>query len=441
VAVSIKEPLKTRPPSALWGPAEGDKVARDFLPGGCPVYGANGAEVAKLNEQPMSAAKPLQNHSQPAGHQPGGDKAIRIQPHHGAEEAPAPHLPRLKAQQQGADHRHHRVLEVRDQLDRKKGEGSPLLAAEKARNGDLLLLELGEQFNGIAPIRLDHPIAVQSAAQWTARSNESRKIDTAGKERFLVFPKALEFVNVGQLDFSVPRSQGGRLWASQTFGSASLLSLVILPRSIPYLTDPPTVTSSVRIPHKFPAPYTRYIAGDNIGHSKKGPVYRYMATREAMKQLELPGMEVQRSLPFPTMELKGQRYKVFGIVSNMDWEGEDLIPWLYKRCGKSEEAHSVMKEDLAGGRLPSGKFGENAAWWWMMVLAFNLNAAMKGLVLGGSWVTRRMKAIRYHLINLPGRVLERSRRLIIRLGKGHPSLRMLLDARARINELALEPSG
>jgi Transposase DDE domain group 1 len=180
---------------------------------------------------------------------------------------------------------------------------------------------------------------------------------------------------------------------------------------------------------------------NEIGHSKKGPVYRYMATREPLRQLELPGMEVQRSLPFPTVQLRGQRYKVFGIVTNMDWEGEELISWVYKRCGKSEEAHSVMKEDMAGGRLPSGKFGENAAWWWMMVLALNLNSAMKGLVLGGSWVSRRMKAIRYHLINIPGRVLERSRRLIIRLSKGHPSLRMLLEARKRINELALEPSG
>ncbi len=26
------------------------------------------------------------------------------------------------------------------------------------------------------------------------------------------------------------------------------------------------------------------------------------------------------------------------------------------RCGKSEEIHSVMKEDLAGGKLPSGNF-------------------------------------------------------------------------------------
>jgi hypothetical protein len=29
----------------------------------------------------------------------------------------------------------------------------------------------------------------------------------------------------------------------------------------------------------------------------------------------------------------------------------------------SEQVHLVMKEDLAGGKLPSGKFGVNAAWW------------------------------------------------------------------------------
>jgi hypothetical protein len=32
----------------------------------------------------------------------------------------------------------------------------------------------------------------------------------------------------------------------------------------------------------------------------------------------------------------------------------------------------VMKEDLAGGPLPSGKFGQNAAWWWIMGGGFGL---------------------------------------------------------------------
>ncbi len=100
-----------------------------------------------------------------------------------------------------------------------------------------------------------------------------------------------------------------------------------------------------------------------------------------------------------------------------------------------------MKEDLGGGKLPSSDFGENAAWWWVMILAFNLNSAMKQLVLQGSWVTQRMKAIRFSLIGLPGRVMKHARGLIVRLVKNHPSLGVLVRARQRIMELDYIPSG
>jgi hypothetical protein len=173
-----------------------------------------------------------------------------------------------------------------------------------------------------------------------------------------------------------------------------------------------------------------------ISRSKKDPDYRYLATRELLEQAELPGMESQVGLPFPTMSMEKKRYKIFGIVTNRDIEGDELIHWLHKRCGKSEEAHSIMKEDLAGGQLPSSHFGENAAWWWIMVLAFNLNAAMKRLVLEGSWVTKRMKAIRFSLIGLPGRVINHARGLIVRLVKNHPSIEVLVRARQRMMELS-----
>jgi hypothetical protein len=126
------------------------------------------------------------------------------------------------------------------------------------------------------------------------------------------------------------------------------------------------------------------------------------------------------------------RYKVFGVVTNRAIPGDELIWWYRARCGKSEEAHSVMKEDLAGGKLPSGLFGVNAAWWAIMILAFNLNSAMKHLVLGGNWVTKRMKAMRFALINLPGHIIKRSRELIIRLTGGHVSNELLLMIRSRI---------
>jgi len=177
-----------------------------------------------------------------------------------------------------------------------------------------------------------------------------------------------------------------------------------------------------------------------IGHSKKGPEYRYLATREKIEQMELPGME-QPELPFPSMTMKRERYKVFGVVTNMGWAGERLISWLYERCGKSEQAHDVMKNDLAGGTLPSGDFGENAAWWWIMILALNLNAAMKRLALGESFAKKRLKSIRFTLIHLPGLVMEGSRQLKIRLAKDHPSFGFLIDARQRIAMLAQLPAG
>jgi len=181
-------------------------------------------------------------------------------------------------------------------------------------------------------------------------------------------------------------------------------------------------------------------APNKMATSRTAPTYRYLATRELMQQQPLPGIDVQPSLPFPTMEMSKQQYKVFGIVTNRDSEGNELINWHNQRCGKSEEAHSVMKTDLAGGNLPSGDFGENAAWWWMMILASNLDVIMKKLVLGQSWATKRLKAIRFHLINLPGRVINHARGLIIRISKSHPSFSQLVDARKRIAHFALSPA-
>jgi Transposase DDE domain group 1 len=169
-----------------------------------------------------------------------------------------------------------------------------------------------------------------------------------------------------------------------------------------------------------------------VGHKKYVPEYRYLAIREPLEQQTLPGIDGQLSFPFQTMDWGAVKHKVTGVVTNRDIPGDEVIRWYRERCGKSEEAHSIMKEDLAGGKLPSGLFGANAAWWQIMILAFNLNVAMKRLVLGGSWVNRRMKAIRFWLINVPGRVLTHARSLVVRLVGGHPSNEVLLEARRRM---------
>jgi hypothetical protein len=187
---------------------------------------------------------------------------------------------------------------------------------------------------------------------------------------------------------------------------------------------------------------------NELCHSKNAPEYRYLAKRQVLEEQQpLPGMkDPQLLLPFPTMQIDSKKYKVFGIVTNIkaaNMKGEDLIHWLHARCGKSEEVHAVMKDDLAGGKLPSADFGENAAWWWIMIISLNLNAMMKNLALEPSMVNMRMKRIRFSIINIPGRIIKRSRSLLLRLPKDHPSYGMLIAARKRIAMLqgAWAPSG
>lgn len=177
-----------------------------------------------------------------------------------------------------------------------------------------------------------------------------------------------------------------------------------------------------------------------LGRSESNPELRYVAIRRPLDEADsrrLNDEGGQLALPFPTMKLEKGWYKLHGIVTNrLQMPANDLILWHWARCGKSEEAHAVMKEDLAGGRLPSAGFGQNAAWWAIMILAYNLNSAMKRLVLGGEWRNVRLKTLRFRFICVAGSVIEHARQLIIRLSKGHPSLDTLTDARRRILTLA-----
>ena len=175
-------------------------------------------------------------------------------------------------------------------------------------------------------------------------------------------------------------------------------------------------------------------------YSKKDPYYRFLAVREPMRKPPLPGMEPEsdRASRFVNMH-EGGWYKVSGVVTNRTTAGEALIRWYRERCGKGEEVHGVLKRDLAAGRLPSGLFGANAAWWSIATLAFNLNSAVKQLGMGGEWLNKRLKAIRFGLVNLPGRMVSHGRRMIIRLAADHPSYGLLIRMRQRTFALAADP--
>ena len=184
-----------------------------------------------------------------------------------------------------------------------------------------------------------------------------------------------------------------------------------------------------------------YVPQDAAEH-RDDPDYRFIAIREVLAQPTLPHVPAdQLALPFPTMATAGsdgtRTYKLFGLVTNLAWKGGRIVRWLYERCGKSEEIHSVQKGDLAGGTLPCAEFGANAAWWQVMVLALNLSVILKRLVLAEHWANRRMKALRFCLLGLPGSWTTHARSTNLKVSTDDRTFAELLAARKRIAAIAL----
>jgi hypothetical protein len=182
---------------------------------------------------------------------------------------------------------------------------------------------------------------------------------------------------------------------------------------------------------------------NSLATSKEGYEFRYVAVRESLKeQCVLPGM-AEKTYPFPVEEFAGCRYKVQVIVTNrtlVDITGTDLVSWYWKRCGHSEGAHDVLKNELSGGVFPSNNFHANALWWWIAVISHNIHAMFKRLCCDSSWWPSKLKRIRYNIINIPGRVLERGRELYIRLTADHPSIALFDSIRKAISRLRACPA-
>jgi hypothetical protein len=146
---------------------------------------------------------------------------------------------------------------------------------------------------------------------------------------------------------------------------------------------------------------------------------RYLAIRIRPAQGELFG--------------DGNPYHYFAVVSNMwSWDGERLLRWQRERCGTVEKAHDVLKNDLAGGVMPAKRFFANAAWWRLNALTYNVLSVMKRKSLPSSWWSVRLKALRYHLLCIAGRVIEHGRRLFLKIPKHHPSFHLYKEAREKL---------
>ncbi|NCS74737.1 MAG: IS1380 family transposase [Deltaproteobacteria bacterium] len=151
--------------------------------------------------------------------------------------------------------------------------------------------------------------------------------------------------------------------------------------------------------------------------------FRYIAVRVRTRQRDL-------------FEEDDNQWRHFAVVTNMDWAGDRLLRWHREKQGTVEFRHGVVKNDLGGGVLPCGRFGANAAWWRLNVLAHNVLELLKSQALPEGLANARPKTLRFQLFNLPGRVVRHARTWVLKLYRGFPLAEAFVEARRRIAEMA-----
>lgn len=123
----------------------------------------------------------------------------------------------------------------------------------------------------------------------------------------------------------------------------------------------------------------------------------------------------------------------------MDWDAERLLRWQREKQGTVEQAHGVLKNGLAAGTLPCGRFGSNAAWWRLNALVQNLLQFLKVTALPSELGAARPQSPRFRLFNCAGRLTRSGRRTVLHLSACHPFAAALVTARQLLLEMTRSP--
>lgn len=112
----------------------------------------------------------------------------------------------------------------------------------------------------------------------------------------------------------------------------------------------------------------------------------------------------------------GSEVKYFAVVTNdFEREGLELLQWQRAKAGTVEHTHDVLKNDLAAGVLPSGRFGTNAAWLRLNVLVYNLLSVLRRTALPKEFARARPKRLRFHLFAAAATLIHHARQTVVRM--------------------------
>lgn len=157
------------------------------------------------------------------------------------------------------------------------------------------------------------------------------------------------------------------------------------------------------------------------GAKKDSPPDRYIVLRVTPKQERLFD--------------DGNTVRHYAIVTNHPGQGDEIIHWHREKAGSVEAVHNVTKNDLGAGVMPCGRFGANAAWYRLSIMAYNLLSAFKRIGLPEKLHRVRPKNLRFRLLCLGARIATHARKTMLRLAAAVESVREMLELRRQLRPL------
>ena len=150
-------------------------------------------------------------------------------------------------------------------------------------------------------------------------------------------------------------------------------------------------------------------------------------------------MIARREEPHPGAQLTftdiaGFRYQVF--LTDLPDQDVAYLEALYRGRGRCECAIRDSK-DSGLALLPSAEFGINTAWLTLVLIAGDLLAWTKGLLLSGELAVAEPKRLRFTLLHAAGIIVRSARRVTLRIAAGWAWADELVSAFARLRGWSL----
>ena len=148
---------------------------------------------------------------------------------------------------------------------------------------------------------------------------------------------------------------------------------------------------------------------------------------------------VRRVAPTPGSQLwlQGLAYSHHAFIT--DREGDTLeLEADHRQHAVVENVIRYLKHGLALNHMPSGKFGANAAWLALNVVAHNLCRWMGRL---GGFAITCLKSWRLRFLALPGRLIEHARRRELRLSVDWPWREQFLTLLVKLRTVDIALTG